>query len=1848
MANNNERMIFGIGFDLATGVDEVIKQWEGKESKRLQKVLDKKPLKISLEIKKNFITELRDFVKVTREVANAQRQINKAKKDELDIAAKAATVKTREANQRAANVRAAVQEATQQDQINKKKADAAYSEERLAQAKKNGIAVTNAQNTAYKTQSNYLSRLVTRMVAYFSIHQVFNFLRQIREVTAEFELQRVALGALIQDTNKANVIFEQIKVQAIKSPYEIKDLVTYTKQLAAYGVEADELMGTMNRLADISAGLGTDMNRIILAYGQIQAAGVLKGTELRQLTELGLPMVDLLAEYYSVLRDEVVTTSEVFDMISKKEIPFEAVQDIFEDLTSEGGRFYEMQSKQAETLAGQWSNMQDALSIMFDEIGRSEEVRSLLEGMIDTVKWLALNWRIVWEEVKTVAYVYGGLKVGIPIIRALTASTISVTKAKKAWILAERKHSAIRSKTLRFLSLETQLTRLSAFAMFRMAKASNAVTAGLWKMLGVVMRFISANLVGTIMGIVGALGIFRIATSDGIDAMEAFKQRQREMVKESVQNTATLVTNFKQLANEVINSADGSERQRQALRRLKQQYGEIFPEWKLTVDYLRKISEEADGVSDSFSSMISSIRSFAAEEMRFTLLENYSKQLEEHFSDVFTALTDNVGANYSKVLGYILDQAGKGVLNRKEFFKDIKEMYDEIAETELVDVNGTMLEVSSIDPDKNDLRSILLIADALVKANGDIEQMMRNFDNLDPRLATVNTQMEELGKRLKEIDEETGGETAGDVEANIKSARKEAIDAAARQLLTDEIQSVADDIPLDDIIGALEDIIGNLDDVTLDKIIGNLEPIKSVVENRGLEISDAFYSGINSLRGFAGDYDDIWREDLDNMVEYLDDGKRKVKAYASDEIQAFGSLSDALPKVAERYDELNDGLVQLKKTSDALTAVPINEQDTKEIENYRREISKTEAIMRHLYDFLEKYGGLDLLKDKDKKKKKVNPEIKQLEDELAMVEKIYKKYEEYRKTMGDAEARALVEQYFEGVDLKWLDKAFSTTELKEQAQEALRIIKTFWGDTKEAEQNIQFKIGDIDYNETKRELEQKMKKLSDDISRTKTAKEFFDKMLGMTGDKELSATLTLSVYGTTGDDLQKLMVQQVEEAFRNLPKDINFDSARLYGKNSFDYNILAGWIEKLPEDDRKAAQSIVDNWRKANADILSDIQKSYEEFITYEERRTRVAEKYSAERKKIMESELPDDEKEKYVKAANKRENKELADIAIEEFKASEDWAKSFEDLENLATPTIERLMAKLKEFIDTQKDLTPEQLKTLTNEYKKLYEGLITRNPFQALTDGIKEYQQARDEVITAGIGVDTAKANVETTQEELRIASERKAIAEQNFRTSTDTARAGREYAEAIKLYNQAAENASKAEQALTDAERNQTDAMDNQRKAYSKIEKSLDGIQNKFLQAEQLVQSFTETLGISEDSDFGAFLNGMAESFGGVAKAIAFAQLAMQLFDGTIKTFLTSNPIGWILLIVSAIISAVQAIMNVRVKRIDREIERLQDRLDQLEYSYERLQKAQEKAFGSDYISNYEQRLANLQAQQEAYLKQAEAERSKGKKADEDKIKEYEEQARETADAIKDMQSELSEYFLGTDLTSAARDFANAWIDAYKEFANTTDAMKEKFQDMIQNMIVESLIAKVMERALKPVFEMVENMGDSDFYSNSFWSQLMTEMNKATENGVVGAQNIMGILESIGINLRDTGTGLTGISRDIASASEESILGLAAGINTQNFYISQVPTKLDTIIGLLRGGSAVVDSGVNVQDLITIQNQFLSHLPTIAQNTAETVARCERAAVACESMASKLGSVIKPKGTTSTHSVNVTIGS
>jgi hypothetical protein len=476
---------------------------------------------------------------------------------------------------------------------------------------------------------------------------------------------------------------------------------------------------------------------------------------------------------------------------------------------------------------------------------------------------------------------------------------------------------------------------------------------------------------------------------------------------------------------------------------------------------------------------------------------------------------------------------------------------------------------------------------------------------------------------------------------------------------------------------------------------------------------------------------------------------------------------------------------------------------------------------------------------------------------------------------------------------------------------------------------------------------------------------------------------------------------------------------------------------------------------------------------------------------------------------------------------------------------------------------------------------------------------------------------------------------------------------YDDAVKEHGKDSAQAKSAEQllktsnALVDGQKgfvNTTeDAVEKSQELVNQWKELDDVVGGAWAQADMLAQSIiglgrgiADALGGFGSEADAEFFDTMLTGFGDLASGVTSIG----------KGIASGNPIA----VIQGVASAISGLANIfsagKVREANEQIERQQKSLEGLEYSYNRLQKAQEKVFGSDYISNYEQRWDNLQAQQEAYLKQAEAERSKGKKADKEKIKEYEKQARDTADAIKDMQSELSEHFLGTDLTSAARDFANAWIEAYKEFSNTTDAMKAKFQDMIQNMIVESLLAKVMEKALEPVFTMIDEMQEGDFYSTSFWQRVMSTMQTAIENGVVGAQNVMAMFEQMGINLRGLGGEMTGISRDIATASEESILGLAAGINTQNFYISQVPPKLDTIIALLQSGGVQVGGGVDMQGLITIQNQHLSYLPTIAQHTANIVSKCETLVAQTTRTADALNNVIKPRGTQSSYTINTTL--
>ena len=289
-------------------------------------------------------------------------------------------------------------------------------------------------NKEVSKSSKLWMQLKNLTTAYFSVMGVSRLVSNLIRISAEFEKQRISLETILRDINGADRIFEQIKSLAVMSPFTFKELVTYTKQLSAFSVPMNELYDTTKMLADVSAGLGVGMDRLILAYGQIRSASFLRGQEVRQLTEAGVPILKELAKQLSELEGYSVSVGEVFDRISSRQVTFEMVEKVFKDMTSEGGKFYQMQEVLAQTLSGKISNLKDAYQIMFAEIG--EKTNGVLVKSVDGLRELANNYEQVGKAILGLVAAYGVYR------------TVSAVMGARHWIeLARTAGAAIPALT---------------------------------------------------------------------------------------------------------------------------------------------------------------------------------------------------------------------------------------------------------------------------------------------------------------------------------------------------------------------------------------------------------------------------------------------------------------------------------------------------------------------------------------------------------------------------------------------------------------------------------------------------------------------------------------------------------------------------------------------------------------------------------------------------------------------------------------------------------------------------------------------------------------------------------------------------------------------------------------------------------------------------------------------------------------------------------------------------------------------------------------------------------------------------------------------------------------------------------------------------------------------------------------------------------------------------------------------------------------------------------------------------------------------------------------------------------
>ena len=385
-------------------------------------------------------------------------------------AARAAAVQTKAEASAAAARELARQRAAR---AAKAELDLANARERSANAARRHMTATLNMNGAMNSQLSIVGQLRNEFLGLYSIYAAQNFLRAVVDIGGELENQKIAMASILQDEGKATVIFNQIKKLAVASPFGVMDLNQYAKQLSAYSIPYNELYDTMKRLADISAGVGVDMGRIILAYGQIKAAKFLKGTELRQLTEANIPMVDKLAERFSKLEGRIVSAGEVLDMISKKKVTFEDVKDVLWELTDDGGMFNNMQEVLSESVKSKWKNLADAIDIMLGDI--VESMGSTLKWTAESLTTLAQNWKEVVPFITAATAAFGTYRVAVYAgSRAMGVANATLIKGTLA----------AKQKTAADLVMASNYRTLTA-AEKGLIASRNAMTTAEWRALAV-------------------------------------------------------------------------------------------------------------------------------------------------------------------------------------------------------------------------------------------------------------------------------------------------------------------------------------------------------------------------------------------------------------------------------------------------------------------------------------------------------------------------------------------------------------------------------------------------------------------------------------------------------------------------------------------------------------------------------------------------------------------------------------------------------------------------------------------------------------------------------------------------------------------------------------------------------------------------------------------------------------------------------------------------------------------------------------------------------------------------------------------------------------------------------------------------------------------------------------------------------------------------------------------------------------------------------------------------------------------------------------------------------------------
>lgn len=1123
-------------------------------------------------------------------------------------------------------------------------------------------AGVNAKSLGEQTSyiAGYLSRLMQRTAVVFSFGAAKSFVEQIAEVRGQFELSERSLEAILQNKPKADEIFNKTVELAVKSPFRIKDLVDYTRQLSAYRIESDKLYDTTKRLADVSAGLGVDMGRLILAYGQVKAAAYLRGSEVRQFTEAGINMYGELQQYFKEVKGEAYTTAQIVDMISKRKVTFEDVEAIFQRMTDKGGTFYNMQEIQAETLQGKISNLKDAFDVMLNDIGKAND--DVFKGLISGATVLLRNWETIASVGKDI--------VGILALLMLQSNKTGVS-LKEIWNANFTSYSLKGKNALGLITVSLRNLGSAAKTAGKMIK---------WAVMDNLPLIAFAALAQ--------------AVSSAYFAYEKFRKEQSKIITETIdakKRLGELSAEYERIKDNYTKNKGGGVR--------------------VIIDK-NKFQEESKNVLDSLYDELKARKLEIPIEIQKVDLSNIDKAITESKKklDAFIQMAQDAKSYINGEDNSFWNSDNLNLfgipLFADSFSKDMKEL-DNAANDVRAFASRAQTAIDALGEGYDKLSAKSRVAYDTIKDGAkpgelDVEYLQRVnkvmgqiFDN-EANNSSFKQYADKLRKQLYGLGENLGATISG----SFKSAKEEA---------THELQGLFDNV--NNVWGGFlktmkpAEIKVFWDNVATENKLGELQ--KKILMEIAAKVYhfkvDADQQSMNNAQQKVYSF-------MDDLQAEADRRKITISLDVIDPKDALGSVQGfqrSAKDIKELIDQINRGQIQWYHGSSLGISntmkwgsqnVGVNTVfDKKTAISFLRSQLKNVLTKNYLA------GGLDPFANKNtNKNSKVDKQQRDiLSERISLLKEMNKQYEQLDKYMDDdSAAQSVMKQYADNLKYVGMSDEIVKSFVPDK-QGLIQALKQIEPTIKDFKKRAQLKndIVELQIQLDTEFFQQQLDDVKNEISKSFDQLNLYKKLQG----EGLSDGLIKSMFG------------ELTSSFDDVRKGIEDQFTAKFGNNTkWSTDIWKQYQEQMDKLDKEVYQDQVNQAQeliKAYKQQLSD-QLQLDKW--YIEEKQKIQNNANIAKNPELQKQLQENLTAQY--------KKKTGENTWKNFQGSDMYVKIFENLDHTSTKVLDYMIQRLQSLRKEMKNLDPTQVKAITEQISKLQETRNSKNPFKAFTSGLKE----------------------------------------------------------------------------------------------------------------------------------------------------------------------------------------------------------------------------------------------------------------------------------------------------------------------------------------------------------------------------------------------------------------------------------------------------------------------------------------------------------------------------------------------